>query len=471
MIAPMSPTAQRYLHMLGTIFAVLAAIVLALIAIAAAITGALPEAAAAVAAVAVLVGYVVYAHRRTSALLKEESELARAKADSEFEGLSATALASGVSVRWRARTYVVLMVLLAAAAFGVDIGWNERAWPMLGASALCVVWFAKMLLARLAEPEVLHDGPIGIEDKARFGLIPWADIKRVFLHEYRIKGSKMATLSIGVRDPGAYRQRLGPLKRFFVRAETPGIGDDIRIQVQALSMAPAVLFRVIRAFHERVVPAGAIEGRDNLYMVDVEFAKLKQLMGKIEPALAKPPRASAPPAPVPEGRSGMHWAGRVFFVCLGAAFLWLAFVREPAPKATPMFHALSSLIFSLFAFWALWSAFFSSRVSSALGPEPEGRRPPASAIEAAAGSSWMVARRVLLYPAAVLLVLGGAYLLVSQEWNRGIVLAAAICLYAGFRAFTAARYGQGYMQPLSDARRVDAERRRRYGWGRGDDVA
>lgn len=46
-------------------------------------------------------------------------------------------------------------------------------------------------------------------------------------------------------------------------------------------MAPLVLFRLIRAFHERALPAGAISASDNFYMVDLEGARLKQLMGEL----------------------------------------------------------------------------------------------------------------------------------------------------------------------------------------------
>jgi hypothetical protein len=160
-------------------------------------------------------------------------------------------------------------------------GWNARAWLPITLGGLVFAWAAKSLLARLAEPDILLVGPSGIEDKIRFGPIPWQDIEKVFLHQFEIKGSKGATLSVGVRDPAAYRARLSPLGRLSLRADTLGISDDLRFQLQTLDMAPPVLFRVIRAFHERALPAGAISGSDSFYMVDLEGAKLKQAMAAL----------------------------------------------------------------------------------------------------------------------------------------------------------------------------------------------
>ena len=290
----MSLRAQRYLHTLGAIFAVFAAIVVGLIGISPVGKEVMP-AAGFFAVVAALVGYVVYAHRRTGALLKEEAESSRNEADRAFEQLSASpTLMTGVSLRWRARTYTLFIVVLVGAGAGGVAAWSAQSWLLLGLCALGFVWAAKNLLARLAEPEVLRVGPLGIEDKIRFGLIPWQDIQSVFLHEYEIKGTKAASLSIGVRDPKAYALRLGPLARFSRRAETLVPSDDIRFQLQTLDMAPLAIFRVIRAFHERALPAGAIFGTDNYYRVDLEGVKLKQLMAELEKSVGSASASGAP---------------------------------------------------------------------------------------------------------------------------------------------------------------------------------
>jgi hypothetical protein len=210
------------------------------------------------AVAAVLIGYVLYAQRRSTALVEEEAKQAREEADQVFRRLHASPeLASGVTLRWRARTYVGFIVLLLGAGAVVVWGCNAREWLPITLGGLMCAWAAKCLLARLAEPDVLLVGPSGIEDKIRFGLIPWQDIQKVFLHQFEIKASKGATLSIGVRDPAAYLARLSPLGRLSLRAETLGLSNDLDFQLQTLNMAPLVLFRLIRAFHERTLPAGA----------------------------------------------------------------------------------------------------------------------------------------------------------------------------------------------------------------------
>ncbi len=248
------------------------------------------------AAVAALVGYIVYAQRRTVALVKEEAERSREEADRVFERLSASGtLMTGVSLRWRARTYVGFIVVLVAAGAAGVWAWSERSWLLLALCGLGFAWAAKSLLTRLGEPEVLRVGPMGIEDKIRFGLIPWQDIESVSLHEYEIKGTKAASLSIGVRDPKAYTQRLGPLARLSLRADTLGFSDDLRFQLQTLDMEPLSIFRVIRVYHERTLPAGAIFGTGNYYRVDLEGAKMKKVMAELEKTFAGSAAAPGPP--------------------------------------------------------------------------------------------------------------------------------------------------------------------------------
>jgi hypothetical protein len=291
-----TPRARRYLHTLGAIFALLAVIVLGILGIASVGEDLMPQAGVFAAFVALLLGFIVYAQRRATALVKDEAKLSREEADRAFERLSASpALTTGVTVRWRARTYVLFLVVLVAAGAVATGAWSERSWLLLALAGLSFAWAAKALLARLREPDVLQVGPMGIEDKIGFGLIPWRDIESVFLHEYEIKGTKAASLSIGVRDPGAYSRRLGPVARFWSRAETLGISDAIRLQIQTLDIAAPVLFRVIRAFHERAVPAGAIWGTDNYYQVDLGGAKLKQVMAELEKTFAGPAPASGVP--------------------------------------------------------------------------------------------------------------------------------------------------------------------------------
>jgi hypothetical protein len=186
--------------------------------------------------------------------------------------------------------------MLVATAAAAAAGWAERSWFMLVLGSLVLIWVVRMLLARLAEPVVLRIGPLGIEDTTRFGRIPWQDIESVFLHEYEIKGTKTATLSIGVREPETYAQRLGPVARFWLRIETLGSGGDIRFQVHTLDMAPLAIFRLIRVFHERVLPAGALFGTDNSYRVDIEGGKLNELMAELEKSFAELTPASGMPS-------------------------------------------------------------------------------------------------------------------------------------------------------------------------------
>jgi hypothetical protein len=290
-----TPRARRYLHTLGAIFAVFAVILLGMIGISPVAKELMPPAGF-FAAIAALVGYIVYAQRRTVALVKEEAERSGEEADRALERLRASgALMTGVAVRWRARTYIGFTVVLVAAGAVGAWAWSARSWWMLALSGLLFAWAAKNLLARLGEPEVLRIGPMGIEDKLRFGLIPWQDIVSVFLHEYEIKGTKAASLSIGVRDPAAYTQRLGPVARFSHRAETLGFSDDIQFQAHTLNMAPLALFRLIRAFHERTLPAGAIFDAANYYRVDLEGAKMKQVMAELEKNFAGSASASGAP--------------------------------------------------------------------------------------------------------------------------------------------------------------------------------
>ncbi|HEX6295348.1 MAG TPA: hypothetical protein VFZ74_02115 [Burkholderiales bacterium] len=289
----MTPRASRRLYFsLGAIFALFALVLLGILALSPAGRELMPQAGF-FGAIALLVGYIVYAKGRTTALLKEEADASREEAERAFEQLCAgPALTTGVSLRWRARTYVVAVVVLLGAAAVAALGWSEGSWVVLGASGLVFAWVAKALLARLAEPEMLLVSPQGIEDRRRYGLISWQDIESVFLHEYEIKGTKAAVLSITVREPEAYMQRLAPLARFLLRAERLGLSQDIRLPLQGLDMAPLAVFRLIRAFHERTLPAGAIEGNDNFYTVDVEAARLKQLMADFEKTRAVPGSAS-----------------------------------------------------------------------------------------------------------------------------------------------------------------------------------
>ena len=276
----MTPRARRYLYGLGSILAVFPLIALGFVALSPG--GRELMHAGHFAAIVALLGFVVYAHRRTTALVNEEAEQSRREADRALEPLSvSTALATGLTLRWRAGTYVRLIVLLVALGAAAAWMWSERSWLLLGLSSLMFAWTAKMLLGRVREPDVLRVGPMGIEDSTGVGLISWQDIKSVFLHESEIKGTKTASLSIDVRDPEAYLQRLDPVARFGVRLGPRGFGDAIRIQVQTLDMAPLALFRLIRAFHERALPAGAISGVDNYYVVDLPFGELEQIMAEL----------------------------------------------------------------------------------------------------------------------------------------------------------------------------------------------
>ena len=285
----MTPRALRYLHSFGAIFALLAAVALGLIALSPAGRALMPPVAL-VGAIVLLVGYVLYAKRRTTALLQAEERQSHEEADRAFAELSATpALTTGVALRWRARTYVLTVFVLLVGATVAVLGWSEGAWVVAAGGGLMFLWVAKTLLGRLAEPEVLLVGPQGIDDRMRFGLIPWQDIDGVFFQEREVKGTKVATLSIDVRNPEAYLQRLGPLARLSRRGEMLGFDDGIPLQLHGLDMAPRAVFRLIRAFHEKAVPSGAIEGNDNLYRVDAEGAKLKTLMADFE---ASPARAS-----------------------------------------------------------------------------------------------------------------------------------------------------------------------------------
>jgi hypothetical protein len=286
--------ARRYLHSLGAVFAVLAVIVLGMVAISPGGKELTPQGG--FAAIVALLAYIVYAQRRTAALVKEEAEQSREEADRALERLrGSAALTTGVTLRWRVRTYVLSIVALVPGRrrrLGV-----ERAL-LAAAGALCApmfAWVAKALLGRIREPDVLRVGSMGIEDNIGLGLIPWQDIKSVFLHEYEMKGTKVASLSIDLHDPGTYLRRLGPVARFWFRVGTLGFGNAIRIQVQTLDMAPLALFRLIRTFHERALPAGAISGTGNYYVVDLPGGKLKQLMAELEKTFAGPAPASGAP--------------------------------------------------------------------------------------------------------------------------------------------------------------------------------
>jgi hypothetical protein len=138
--------------MLGAIFATLAVFVLGSIALLSADTDA-TSLAGLIAGIAVLVGYIFYAQRRATALVKEVAALSRENADREIERLRASsALTTGVNVRWRARTYVACIVLLIGAATGAAMGWTARSGLLLVLSSLAFIWIFKTLLARLAEP-------------------------------------------------------------------------------------------------------------------------------------------------------------------------------------------------------------------------------------------------------------------------------------------------------------------------------
>jgi hypothetical protein len=287
----MSPRARRYLYMLGVVLAVFPLILFGFVAIS---RGLDLMRAWHYAAIVALLGYIVYAQRRTTALLKEEAEQSRQEADRVLAPLNLSAtLATGLTLRWRTRTYVGLLVALIVLGASAAWAWNERSWLLLALCGLMLAWTARALLGRIREPDALRIGTTGIEDTIGVGLIPWQDIKSVSLLQSEIKGTKIASLSIDVRE--AYLQRLSPLARFRIRLDTLGFGDAIRIQVHTLDMPPLALFRLIRAFHERSVPAGGISGNDQFYMVDLPFGELKQVVAELEKTLAGPASASGAP--------------------------------------------------------------------------------------------------------------------------------------------------------------------------------
>jgi hypothetical protein len=292
-----TPRIQRNLHTLGAILATLAVIVLTLFRMSPAGEELMPKAGVFAAIVLLLLGYVVYAHRRTKALLNEEAARSREETDRALERLRKSPLqASEVKLGWRVRTYVIFIAALIGAGAGAALAWSERSWPWLALSGSIFAWAAKALLARVRDPAVLRVGPVGIEDKIKFGLIPWQDIQNVFLEEYKIKGTKVAMLAISVRDPREYSRRLGPLVRFWFRLDTLVSSDAIRLPLQTLDIAPLALMRYVRAFHERAVPAAAFSGADNYYVADLEFGKMKQAMAELENSLAGPAPASGPPS-------------------------------------------------------------------------------------------------------------------------------------------------------------------------------
>jgi hypothetical protein len=284
----MSPRARRYLHMLGAILALIMAVIAGLVGVLLLAKDPM-MAVGYLAAAALLVAYVLYAQRRSVALEKEEARRSGEEASQAFDRLrSSPEFTTGVTLRWRARTYFLFVVLLAALGAATVWGWYESLWLLVGLCVPMFAWAAKSLLARLAEPDVMRVGPQGIEDLVRFGTIPWQDVTQVFLHESEIKGTKVSELSLEVRDPAAYLSRLGPLARLARRAETLGFRRDLRFPLQTLNMAPGVVFRVIRAFHERTLPPGAISGADHFYMVDLEGAELKAIMAELDKIGAGP---------------------------------------------------------------------------------------------------------------------------------------------------------------------------------------
>src|SRR5688572_31063848 len=134
----------------------------------------MPKAEVFAAILVLLFGYVLYAHRRTKALLNEEAARSQEEADRALERLRNTPLqASEVNLGWRARTYVIFIAVLVGAGAGAALAWSERSWHWLALSILIFTWAAKALLARFRDPTVLRIGPMGIEDKIKFGLIPW----------------------------------------------------------------------------------------------------------------------------------------------------------------------------------------------------------------------------------------------------------------------------------------------------------
>src|SRR5687767_2896729 len=85
------------------------------------------------AAIVALLGYIVYAQRRTTALLKEEAEESRQEADRALAPLNmSTTLATGLTVRWRTRTYVGLVIMLIALGAFAAWAWGQRSWLLLG---------------------------------------------------------------------------------------------------------------------------------------------------------------------------------------------------------------------------------------------------------------------------------------------------------------------------------------------------
>lgn len=294
MATAMSARARRYLYMLGVVLAVFPLILLGFVAISPGGMDLMREWHYAV--IVALLGYIVYAQRRTTALLKEEAEESRQEADRALAPLNlSTTLGTGLILRWRARTYLGLLVMLIVLGASAAWAWSERSWLLLALCGLMLAWTASALLGRIREPDALRIGPEGIEDTIGVGLIPWQDIRSVSLLQSEIKGTKTASLSIDVSE--AYLQRLGPVARLRIRLDTLGYSDAIRIQVHTLDMAPLALFRLIRAFHERTLPAGAISGKDEFYMVDLPFGELKQVMAELDKTLVGPASASGGPTP------------------------------------------------------------------------------------------------------------------------------------------------------------------------------
>jgi hypothetical protein len=268
------PRARRFYYMLARIAALVIAVFGGAIGIVASVHGYIKHALLDFSIMLLAIGFVAHADRRTKELEEEEVAEAAARAEGaveRWEGEGRSTFVAHIRLRTYLLSAVVVLIFLAGVAFGV-----------LGKSLLFTAISGAALLATLPRAtkyfrnhEALVIGPLGIDDRLRYGLIPWSDIRAAHLFETETRGVRIAELMLEVKDRSHYSARQGFASRLLGSNARPG--NTLRVPLQILDLPAQTIISIARMQHEKVAPQGSLLGSDAGYAIDESWAKVRTI--------------------------------------------------------------------------------------------------------------------------------------------------------------------------------------------------
>lgn len=171
-------------------------------------------------------------------------------------------------------------VLIALFGFGgYAAAQGGQAW--LAAGVLLLAFGGLYLFLRqLAMGDLLIISAHGIEDRRRYGVVPWSEIRSASLAFNKHGLSTLPFLSIRVRDATTFRRRGPRLFRPSDRWE-PNVLDYLQIPLKWLDEPPERIFAAARRFNEQVVPRGTLFASGMDYWIDRDLGRMNAVSERI----------------------------------------------------------------------------------------------------------------------------------------------------------------------------------------------